>query len=109
MEIICKKCGLIHRLGETKIKKNYLSNGGYHEKAYCENCGTFLKNLPHAKPAKLYFGKYKGGFINVIAKKDSSYLQWLIKQEIKISLKNSIIEALEALGHDKESDLFRSN
>lgn len=105
MDYICKKCGSVNKLGELKIKNDFLPNGGFHRKTYCGGCGAFLKNLPHAKPIKLYFGKYKNEIIPVIAQKDPKYLKWLVLQDIKPSLKNSIIEALEALDVEK-SNLF---
>ena len=92
--IVCKKCGVIHETENLIIERIPLSGGGSHKKATCSICKSFIKFLPHSVPA-LYFGKYKGKTISEIAQKDPSYLQWLVKKDIKSSrLKSAIEEAL---------------
>ena len=92
--IVCKKCGVIHETKNIIIEMIPLPGGGSHKKATCPICKSFIKFLAHSVPA-LYFGKYKGKTISEIAQKDPSYLQWLVKQDIKSArLKSAIEEAL---------------
>lgn len=92
--IVCKKCGVIHDTENIIIETIPLPGGGGHKKATCPICKSFIKFIPHATPS-LYFGKYKGKPISEIAQKDPSYLQWLVKQNIKSArLKSAIEEAL---------------
>jgi hypothetical protein len=94
-ELICRHCGTIQDELKADIRKEYLSNGGYHLMAYCSTCQKFIKNMPHSKPQILHFGKYKGQPLAVIAKENQSYLRWLSEQDIKEPLKCAILEALE--------------
>lgn len=92
--IVCKKCGVIHETKNIIIETIPLTGGGSHKKATCPICKSFIKFLPHSVPA-IYFGKYKGKTISEIARKDLSYLKWLVKQNIKSArLKSAIEEAL---------------
>lgn len=43
--------------------------------ARCNDCDTFIKNIPYEQP-KLYVGKYKGQEIGNI--EDLAYLQWAL-------------------------------
>jgi len=95
MKIICNHCNTVQDELSADIKKEYLANGGFHLMAYCNSCHKFIKNLPHAKPSILHFGKHKGKAIALIALEDESYLRWLSTQDIKSSLKSSILEELE--------------
>jgi hypothetical protein len=77
MEIICKKCGLINDF-RTELKNNQNT-------AWCNGCGSFLKNIPYAKPA-LYFGKFKGRTIeSMTSKEESQYLHWLINSDFRLN------------------------
>lgn len=92
--IVCKKCGVIHDTETLILETIPLPGGGRHIKVICPICKSFIKFLPHSVPA-LWFGKYKGRTISEIAQKDPSYLQWLVKQDIKSArLKAAIEEAL---------------
>lgn len=93
--LICRNCGKTYDLLSALIKKEFLFNGGFHLKAYCPECNTFIKNLPHATPRVLHFGKYKNKPIAVVAKENPAYLRWLCNQNIKENLKQSILTELE--------------
>jgi uncharacterized protein (DUF3820 family) len=94
-ELICCHCGTIQDELSADVRKEYLSNGGYHLIAYCCECQKFIKNLPHSTPQVLHFGKHKGKSIAEIANEDESYLRWLSGQDIKESLKSAILSTLE--------------
>ena len=91
--IVCKKCGVIHEPENILIETIPLPYGGSHKKASCPTCKGFIKFLPHSVPT-LYFGKYKSQTISEIARKDPSYLQWLLKQNLRARLRAAIEEAL---------------
>jgi hypothetical protein len=91
----CKHCLTEQDELHAEIKKTFLSNGGFHLSAYCSNCGKFIKNLPHSKPAVLHFGKHKGKPIATIALEDEPYLRWLSTQDIRETLKRAILDELE--------------
>jgi len=95
LKLICRNCGKEHDQLSANIKKDFLFNGGYHLKAYCSACDSFIKNLAHSVPKVLHFGKYKNKPIAVIAKENPAYLRWLCDREIKENLKKSILEELE--------------
>jgi len=88
MDLICVHCGVLNEY-KTVMKSNQLT-------AYCNCCGSYIKNIPHSIPA-LHFGKYKGRTIETMKEKDEvSYLHWLLKSEIKLSnpLKEEITKQL---------------
>jgi hypothetical protein len=63
--------------------------------ARCHLCNAFIKNLPHSEGSdKLYFGKYKGKFMCEVADTDKRYLEWLLSQDIKETLKAKIRDAI---------------
>jgi len=94
--LICPKCFKKQSETEALVNKNPLPSGGYHLIARCCQCNAFLKNLPHSEGSnKLYFGKHKGKFISEVAKTDYGYLEWLLSQDIKESLKQKIHEGLK--------------
>lgn len=64
-EIVCTKCGSINDYRTVQKSNNLV--------AYCNGCGSFIKNIPHDKP-RLYVGKFKGIAIEEI--QDLKYLQW---------------------------------
>lgn len=47
--IKCKHCGSEENYRTEKKANNLV--------AFCNNCGSYIKNLPYAEPS-LYFGKY---------------------------------------------------
>ena len=92
--IVCKKCGEIINADNLKTQQIALKQGGYHLKACCPSCQSFIKFIPHSEP-KLYFGKYKGELISEVVKKDAPYLRWLLSENLKpAKLKSDIREAL---------------
>lgn len=77
MEIVCKKCGSINDY-KTQLKNNQNT-------AWCNVCGSFIKNIPYAEPA-LYFGKYKGRKIkSLTTPEETQYLHWLINSYFRLS------------------------
>ena len=61
--------------------------------AYCANCGSYIKNIPHTKTnvhLAMPFGKYKGIEINKITDKD--YLSWALNN--MDSLKEKFLDAI---------------
>lgn len=95
MKLSCRKCGNKQDGLQARIVKDYLPNGGFHLKAFCSACNTFIRNIPHTSPQVLWFGKHKGRPIAVVAKEDPAYLRWLAGQDIKDKLKQSILKELE--------------
>ena len=93
-KFICKKCGEI--LDDCKLQKQkiLLNSGGFHLKASCPSCGSYIKFLPHSTP-KFFFGKYKGKLISEVAKSDPEYLRWLLSENIKS--KKLVADIREAL------------
>ncbi len=65
--VICKRCGSVGDY-HIEIKSN-------NHCAYCNSCGGYIKNIPHAEP-KMYFGKYSGIKIKDIS--DADYLKWVL-------------------------------
>jgi hypothetical protein len=77
MELICTKCGCVNEY-RTELKNNQNT-------AWCTCCGSFIKNIPYAKPA-LYFGKFKGRTIeSMTTKEEAQYLNWLITSDFKLN------------------------
>ncbi len=96
--IVCEKCGEIIDAVNLKTQQIALKQGGYHLKACCPSCQSFIKFLSHAEP-RLFFGKYKGELISEVAKKDAPYLRWLLSENPKSAkLKSDIREALCQIG-----------
>lgn len=80
-DVICKKCNSVNDY-TTQLKAN-------NNVAYCNQCGSYIKNIPHAEPT-FYVGKYKDRKISEID--DLNYLQWAHK-EMKLS--SNIREAVQ--------------
>jgi uncharacterized protein (DUF3820 family) len=93
MEIIitCPKC--------KSLDDYYTEQRGIHTTAFCNQCKSYIKNLPQGKPAQLFFGKYKDRLISDMTNKDEvGYLQWLLKTDVKPnSLKQAITDHLNSL------------
>ena len=68
MEIKCLKCGAENKYHVIEKANNKV--------AYCDNCDSYIKNIPHDVP-KLYVGKYKGIPIDEI--EDLNYLSWALE------------------------------
>ena len=74
MNIICKECGCINDYRTEKKANNLV--------AHCNGCGSYIKNLPYAKPA-LHFGKYKGIPIEEFNTPERlNYLHWMINSGV---------------------------
>lgn len=86
--IICPKC--------KSVDDYYIEKRTIHTTAYCNQCDSYIKNLPQGKPAQLFFGKYKDRLIQDMNSKDEiSYLNWLLSTDVKPnSLKQAIIDHL---------------
>jgi len=68
MDIICRSCGSINDYRTQMINGQNV--------AHCNSCDSFIKNIPYSQEQpKMYFGKYKGGYIHDID--DLPYLVWL--------------------------------
>lgn len=80
-EVVCRNCGLINDYRIVTRSNN--------RQAYCNGCGNFIKNIPHAEPM-LYVGKYKSIPIKQI--QDLNYLQWAIKT---MKLSSYVFDAIE--------------
>lgn len=65
--LLCPKCRS-QKGYYTELKSNQNT-------ARCNDCNTFIKNIPYEQP-KLYVGKYKGKDIGDI--EDLAYLQWAL-------------------------------
>jgi hypothetical protein len=102
----CRHCKTEQDELKADIRKEYIANGGFHLMAYCYLCGKFIKNIPHAKPQVLFFGKHKGKSISQIAEEDASYLRWLSNQNIKESLKCAILSELEKKNANRSEPLL---
>ena len=86
-EIICKNCGLVNDYN-TVFKSNQKT-------AWCNGCGTFIKNIPHSLP-RFYFGKYKGGKVGECS--DMGYLNWFLENtNPKPAMKEAIINQIEVI------------
>lgn len=68
-QVICKACGSIDRFYAQQKANNFV--------AYCEDCGSYIKNLPQGNPQQFHFGKYKVGLVSEC--NDLSYLKWAIE------------------------------
>jgi len=89
--IVCPKC---------KSENDFnTQQRGIHTTAFCNQCKSYIKNLPQGKPSQLYFGKYKDKLISDMTSKDElSYLQWLLNTDVKPnSLKQAIADHLKTL------------
>ena len=88
--IICKKCGLVN---DYRVEFR-----GGHKCAWCNGCGSFLKNIAHKEP-QFYFGKYKGLLISECT--DVWYMEWAIKSGVvKGNIRQAIYDRLEILGKE---------
>jgi len=89
--ITCSKCQSVN---DYKTQQR-----GIHSTAFCNQCGSYIKNLPQGKPAQLYFGKYKDRLISEMASKEEvAYLGWLLSTDVKPnSLKQAITDHLNGL------------
>lgn len=68
-QIKCNKCGSIDDY-YTELKSN-------NNVARCNQCDSFIKNIPYQTEHVFYFGKYKDKKVNEV--EDIPYLQWVLK------------------------------
>jgi len=81
----CNKCGL--------VDDYTISDRGVHKTAFCNGCGSYIKNVAYQPPA-LYFGKYSGREIkSLTSDEEVRYLQWLT---IQTWLKPKVKEQVDA-------------
>lgn len=95
MSLTCPKCGLEQSEMEANVTTKPLPQGGSHRIARCNNCNSYIKNIPHSSVSMLWFGKYKGKPIVTVAKEDPKYLGWLLSTNPKDKLKQAIKLALK--------------
>ena len=90
MEIVCKSCGTINDY-RTELKNNQNT-------AFCNSCGTFIKNIPYSKP-KFYFGKYSGTLISDCD--DLNYLDWFLNNtKPKANIKQAVETQIKTLKNE---------
>ena len=83
MEVVCNKCGLINDY-KTQLKNNQNT-------AWCNGCGSFIKNIPYSEPA-LYFGKFKGRKIkSLTTPEETQYLHWLLNSDFKLNKRLEVV------------------
>lgn len=88
-ELICPKCGSTTDY-YTELKSNQ-------NVARCNNCDSFIKNIPYQKP-QLYVGKYKGMPIDEI--EDMSYLRWALdKMKLSAAIRKAIETRISSFEH----------
>jgi uncharacterized protein (DUF3820 family) len=84
--VTCPKCG----------SSNYrVEQRNIHQTAFCNDCDSYIKNLPQGKPTTLFFGKYNGRTLDsMIDAEEIRYLKWLAtKPDLK---PNSLKTAIDA-------------
>lgn len=72
----CNQCKWEATKDDVSLVRVALKSGGYHLKASCPDCGSFIKFIGHEEPM-LHFGKHRGKTITQVAKVDKPYLKWL--------------------------------
>lgn len=76
------------------LEKIPLAKGGFHLRASCGRCGSFLKFLPHTEP-RFFWGKFSGRTIKAVAETDRRYLIFLLGRPwLRPSLRRRIEEVL---------------
>lgn len=71
-EIICKKCGSVNDFSVSKPSIHY--------RADCKSCGAWITNISENKPIQIYFGRFKGRFLNSMGSTDElQWLEWAVK------------------------------
>lgn len=85
IQVTCPKCGS----SDYRIEPR-----GIHKTAFCNDCDSYIKNLPQGVPTTLFFGKYNGRTIeSMVHPEEVRYLQWLVaKPDLK---PNSLKLAIE--------------
>jgi len=87
-QVICKACGSIDRFYAQQKANNIV--------AYCEDCGSYIKNLPQGNPQAFYFGKYKDTLVSEC--NDLSYLKWAIENiKCTSSMKQALTDRILSL------------
>ena len=93
MEVVCKNCGSINDY-HTIMKSGQKT-------AWCNGCGSYIKNIPQGGEPVMHFGKYKGTLISEMT--DLSYLNWLLEntrqsQLYRYAIQERIRSLRESLG-----------
>lgn len=93
MEVVCKNCGSIDDY-HTIMKSGQKT-------AWCNGCGSYIKNIPQGGEPVFHFGKYKGTLISEIT--DLSYLNWVLEntrqsQLYRYAIQERIRSLRESLG-----------
>lgn len=88
--ITCQKCYTLNDY-RVEVKAN-------NHVAYCNQCGAFIKNIPHADPV-MYVGKYKDKKISEI--EDLGYLIWAKKNMVTVgkNIRDAIQKQIDKLEH----------
>lgn len=87
-EIVCKRCGSVNDFSVTKPSIHY--------RADCKSCGSWITNISENKPTQIYFGKFKGRFLNSMGSHEElHWLKWAIDSgAVKGKVKNDFIAYL---------------
>ena len=87
--LTCNKCG----------SHNYnVTERGIHKTAYCDSCGSYIKNLPQGKPFIFMFGKFKGTpLLDMRSKEQTDYLHWILASDMNNTIKTKVVEHLKTL------------
>ena len=86
--LFCPKC--------REQKEYYTELKSNQNTARCNDCNTFIKNIPYEQP-KFYIGKYKGQEIGNID--DIGYLKWAVQNmsNLKRRIKDAINQRIAQL------------
>jgi uncharacterized protein (DUF3820 family) len=89
-DVSCQKCG---SLNDYHTIQKHL-----HLTAYCNQCKSYIKNLPQGNPYVMPFGKFKGVLLSDMVSKDQvDYLQWMLKQDFNNTTKDKVTIHLNSL------------
>lgn len=88
--ILCPICKIE---SEPEVVKKHFSDNPdlpFHLQAFCRHCGSYIKNLPQHTIPIFHFGKHKGATIADVGRVDKAYLEWMVQQDIKPTLRKNI-------------------
>jgi len=90
LNLKCPKCG---------VENDYvITERGIHKTAYCNPCGSYIKNLPQGKPFIFMFGKFKGTPLDDMKSTDQiNYLHWILSSDMNNTIKTKVVEHLKTL------------
>lgn len=92
--IFCPHC---KSESEPEVIKKHFSNNPdlpFHLQAFCRSCGCYIKNMPQHTVPVFHFGKHKGTTIADVGRVDKPYLEWMLKQDLKPTLRKNIEEVM---------------